>query len=178
MRIPVFIAIAALALSGCSDAVENAVSDKAAAEGEGWTMQVLGDDKKAIYLVTGPDGKSAAASLEGGVSTLIGDAEAQGFMAQTQTALAADAPPEKVSIAAPGVSIKVAADDNENGGRGKVAINVGGISINVDGDDANGDGRGAFRIAGVNEEAATKFIEEIDDLSPEVKARMREKLGL
>ena len=141
-------------------------------------MQIVGaGNEDAVFLVTGPAGQSAAARVAGGVSTLIGDTEAQGIMAVGQAAMAADAPPEKVAITAPGFSLKVSADDTEAAGRGRVRINVGCVSVAVDGDDTNGD-RGVVRIGGVNEAAALKFIEDIDDLSPEVKAQMREKLGL
>jgi hypothetical protein len=111
---------------------------------------------------------------------MVDDAEVSAMMTRTQAALAATQPPEKVAITAPGVSIKIAADEtdgDDNGGRGRVAIDVGGVSIHVDGDD-DGGGRGAVKIGGVDSKAAAKFIEGIDEMSPEVKAKMREKLGL
>lgn len=181
MRLKILLAaLAASALAACTANLEKAVSKHEAAPGEGWTMQVLGEADDQVFLVTGPDGKTAAARAAGGKSTLMADAEAQALLAEAQTAFAADLPDEKVSIEAPGVSIKVSANDDATGGneRGAVRIAVGGISINVDGDDAGGNGRGTVRIAGVNAEAAHKFIDDAEDLSPEVKRQMREKLGL
>lgn len=178
MRAPmILMALAACALAGCLD-VKDSVSDKAAAPGQEWTMQIAGaGDDNAVFLVTSPDGKTAAARVSGGVSTLIADTEALGLISTSQAALSEDPPPEKVVIAAPGFSLKVSADDTAGAERGRVRINAGGVSVAVDGDDTNG-GKGVVRIGGVNEEAALKFINEIDDLSPEVKQQMREKLGL
>ena len=179
MRIKgLFAAFAIGALCACTGSLEKEVSEHAAEPGEGWTMQVLGTDANQVYVVTGPDGKTAAARVQDGVSAMIPDDEAQTLLSEAQTALSRDLPDEKVSIAAPGVSIKVAADDTEDGGRGSVRIAVGGVNIAVDGDDAAGDGRGTVRIAGVDGEAAHKFIDEAEGLSPEVKQQMREKLGI
>ncbi len=183
MRAPIFLLVLAMAaLAGCDRVIERSVDQvaerAAAAPGEGWTMQIAGaGDDDAVFLVTSPDGKTAAARVSGGVSTLIADTEAQGLISTSQAALSEDPPPEKVAITAPGFSLKVSADDTAGAERGRVRINVGGVSVAVDGDDADGDS-GIVRIAGVNEEAALKFINDIDDLSPEVKAQMREKLGL
>jgi hypothetical protein len=179
MRIKgLFAALAIGALSACTGSLETDVSENAAAPGEGWTMQVLGTEANQIYVVTGPDGKTAAARVQGGVSAMIPDGEAQTLMSEAQTAFSRDLPDEKVSIAAPGVSIKVAGDESVEGGRGSVRIAVGGVSIDVDGDDSSGDGRGTVRIAGVDGEAAHKFIDEAEGLSPDVKRQMREKLGI
>ncbi len=183
MRAPLLlIALAACALAGCERAIESSVSrsvsEHAAVPGQEWTMQIAGaGNEDAVFLVTSPDGRTAAARVAGGVSTLIADTEAQGLISTAQAALSEDPPPEKVAIAAPGFSLKVSGDNAGDGERGRVRINVGGVSVAVDGDDTNGDS-GVVRIGGVNEEAALKFIEDIDDLSPEVKAQMREKLGL
>ncbi len=180
MRIPIALAALAFgALAGCSPTSE--VAGKAAAPGKEWTMQVVGDDAGAVYVITGPDGQTAAARVADGVSTLVDDAAAQSLVGETRAALA-ETPeaPERVDIAAPGFSLKVNADDDSVDGaeRGKVAIRMGGVSVDVDGEDAGGAGRGAVRISGVNAQAAGDFIDEIDDLSPEVKAQMRTKLGL
>ena len=108
---------------------------------------------------------------------LIEDAEAKNFFAAAQAAQPTEPLPEKVAISLPGVSINVSGDDNAEGGRGKVRINAGPVNIAVDGDSADGSS-GAVRIGGVNADAAAKFIEGIDHLSPEVKQQMRDKLGL
>lgn len=175
------VALAAVALAACTSEVSKAVNEKAAASpDQAWTIQVVGDNEDNVMVVTGPGGKSAAARVTAGASSLLADAEAQGFLAEAQTAYEADPPPEKVSIKAPGVSINVAADETagENSGRGRVRIDVGGIQVHVDGDEADGEGRGVFRMTGVNADTAREFIEDADDLSPEVKQQMREKLGL
>lgn len=181
MRIQIILAaLAAGLVTACTGDFREAVAEHEAAAGEGWTMQVLGEDTNQVYMVTRPDGKRAAARVTGSGSTMIADAEAQTLFAEAQTALSRDPPDEKVSIQAPGLSIKVSADEDATGEaeRGRVRIAVGGVSIDVDGDEAGSDGRGTVRIAGVNADAAHKFIEEADDLSPEVKRQMREKLEL
>ena len=185
MRVPfILMAVAALALTGCGRAIERTVDRTVARHagepGQEWSMQVLGTDADRIFLVSGPEGKTAAARIAGGVSTLIADTEAQGLLSAGEAVTAAAAPlPEKVAIEAPGFSLKVAAEDNgdDGKGRGRVRINVGGIKIAVDGDDTSG-GQGQVRIDGVNADAASKFIDDIDELSPEVKKQMRDKLGL
>ena len=187
MRRPIFL-LAALALTGCDRVIERSVdravervSGKYAAEpGQEWTMQVLGSDGDRVYLVTGPDGRTAAARYKSGVSTLIGAAEAQSFISTNVEALAAAGPPppQKVAISAPGVSIKVAGDDTEgDNSRGRVQIKIAGVSVDVDGAEG-ADGHGQVRIGGVDRNAALKFIDENDDLSPDVKKQMRDKLGL
>ncbi|MDX2233948.1 MAG: hypothetical protein NW200_05575 [Hyphomonadaceae bacterium] len=188
MRLALIAAVAVLALAGCSrlveKSVEASVGEHAAEPGKEWSMQVLGDDAARVILVKGPDGRTAAARVTKGVSTLIDDTEALGLIGESQAALAAadadGAPTERVAISAPGFSLKVAGDDEAGGtdGKGRVAIMASGVSINVDGDDAGGEGRGLVRIAGVNDRAAAEFIDGVDELSPEVKAQMREKLGL
>lgn len=179
MRMLAFVAVAGLVLAGCDQEIEKAVSDRAAEPGQGWTMQVVGRDENHVFLVTGPDGRSAAARVVGaGEGALIDEGEARGLMAETQSALAANPPPEKVSIKAPGVSINVAGDEGGAGkdGRGRVAIDVGGVSIHVDGNtDAD---NGQVRIGGVNADAARKFIDDIEGLTDDQKAQMRARLGL
>ena len=188
MRSPIFLmAVSALALVGCDRVIERSVdravgrvtSKYAAEPGQEWTMQVLGTGADRIYLVTGPGGRSAAARLKGGVSTLIENTEAKGFISTNVEALAAAGPPppQKVAIFAPGLSLKVSGDDDDRSGRGRVQIKVAGVSVDVDGDDGP-DGHGQVRIGGVDADAALKFIDDIDDLSPEVKKQMCDKLGL
>lgn len=170
------IGLAALSLGGCTQEVEKAVSESAATPGEEWSLNTLGDDANRVFLVRSPKGEIAAARLEGGKSSLLSDAEAKSAM--EQQGLLEEPLPEKVSISAPGVSIKVAANDTADGNdQGRVSINAGGVSINVDGRDTGG-GSGSVRIGGVNDDAARKFIDDINGLSPEVKQQMREKLGL
>jgi hypothetical protein len=185
MRLHLIVAaVALLGLGACSRTIEasvdEAVSDKAAAPGEGWTMEIAGTDASVVYLVTGPAGQRAAARVVDGKSALVDEAEAQTILVASQAALAeTPAGDERVAIKFPGVDIKVSATEGGvDGERGRVAINAGGVSVNVDGDDSSGDGRGNVRIAGVNEKAALEFIDGLEELSPETKTQMREKLGL
>ena len=84
MRAPILLmALAALALSACTDSV----SEHAAAPGQAWTMQIAGAGEDAVFLVTSPDGKTAAARVAGGVSTLIADTEAQSLISAGQAAI-------------------------------------------------------------------------------------------
>lgn len=173
-----------LALAACAPdvagTVSDAVSEHAAAPGEGWTMQVIGDDADRVFLVTRPDGKTAAARVRGESCAMVGAEEARTLAAAEIAALAAvPAPKEHVSIEAPGFALRVAGDGDETGtgGRGQVRIDVGGLKVNVDGDEAR-DGRAAVTIEGVNEDAARRFIDESEELTAEVKAQMLRELGL
>ena len=163
-------------LAGCSRQIENAVAELEAAPGEEWTMRVLGDDADRVFLVVGPDGKHVGARLKGGASTLLEDAEAMALIGKSSL-VSEEPPPEKLSITTPGATIKIGADEEGNGDRGRVQISAGGVDINVAGDSTGGDS-GEVAIQGVNATAAGKFIDDIEELSPEVKQKMREKLGL
>lgn len=169
------LALSAPALSACSRQVENMVSKVEAEPGEAWSMRVFGEDKDRVFLVAGPDGKVAGARLKDGVSTLL-DADETAKLLE-ENGLVSETPlNEKLSIKTPVASVNIASDDAE-GGSGAVHIKAGGVSINVNGNGAD-NGAGVVNISGVNAAAATKFIDDINELSPEVKKQFREKLGL
>lgn len=173
------ILLAASVLAACG-VVVNGESGKGGADiqlGEGgWTVQIAGDDANQSFLVTGPDGKQSAARVTDGTSALIAPSEAQALMAISPTG--DGALDNKVSIQAPGFSLKVDADDANDQGRGRVSIKAGGVDVFVDGEGDDANGRGRVRIAGLDADSARKFIEENDDLSADTKAKMREQLGL
>lgn len=173
------ILLAASVLAACGDVdvkTGSGSADVAIGNG-GWTVQILGEDNDQTFLVSGPEGKQAAARVTNGTSALIGASEAQSLIGAA--APADDTTMEnKVSIQAPGFSLKVDADDTENAGRGRVSIKAGGVDVDVDGQGDDASGRGRVRIAGLDADAARKFIDDNDDLSAETKAQMREKLGL
>jgi hypothetical protein len=189
MQMMVRFGLAALALIGlaaCSPGTVEVTGDngeKVTVDGSGgYTLQVVGDDAAQVYIVTAPDGRVAAAKSEGEVSTLLGAAEAQNAVARQQTAMAAASADgsggENVNIQVPGFSLQVSGDGG-NGEAAKVRMQAGGFDLDVNSaDDGTGNERAAVRIGGVDADSARQFIDDTEGLSAEVKAQMREKLGL
>ena len=184
--------VAALALFGlaaCSDAKVEVRGDNGEkvvvnGAGGGYTLQVVGDDGAQVYIVSAPDGRTAAGKVEGEVSTLLGPAEAQNMVTQQQALMAADSAArgdgkgDDVNISVPGFSLQVSGDES-NGDRGKVRMKAAGFDLDVNADDdGTGNERAVVRIGGVDADSARQFINDTDGLSEETKAQMREKLGL
>jgi hypothetical protein len=190
MRMMLRFGLAALALIGlaaCSPGKVEVTSDngeKVVVHGSGgYTLQVVGDDAAQIYIVTAPDGRVAAAKSEGEASSLLGAAEAQNAVARQTAQMAAaetaagDSKSDDVNIRVPGFSLQVS-DDGSTGG-GKVRMQAGGFDLDVNSsDDGTGNERAVVRIGGVDADSASQFIDDTDGLSEEVKAQMREKVGL
>ncbi|MBL8559713.1 MAG: hypothetical protein JNM47_13385 [Hyphomonadaceae bacterium] len=142
----------------------------------GYTLQVVGDDAERIFVVTAPDGRSAAARAAGETSSLLGAAEAQNLISTHQAALAAAPAGEDVSIRVPGFTLEVT--DGGADGRDRVKMRAMGIDLDVDADETDAGDRAVVRIGGVDEKSAREFIEGADGLSAETRAEMMKKLGL
>ena len=182
------LALALIGLAACSPGKVEVTGDngeKVTVSGRGgYTLQVVGDDGAQVYVVTAPDGRTAAGKVEGEASTLLGPAEAQNMVTRQQAAMAAasagrgEDKGDNVNISVPGVSLHVSGDD-ANGDRGKVQMRAGGFDLDVNSDDDGaGNERAVVRIGGVDADSARQFINDTDGLSEETKAQMREKLGL
>ena len=173
---PVLAITAACFAAACTVEVHRDGERVASVDGEhvsgGYRLEVRADEDAQIFLVTAPDGKTAAGMVEGEASYLLGDAQIEAL---------GDIPPpaapegeEEVSIRAPGFSLRVSGDDEDEEGGG-VSMRFGDFSLDASGSD----GKGAHvLISGVDAEAARDFIQDADDLSDEVKAQMIAALDL
>lgn len=181
-------ALALIGLAACSQGKVEVTGDngqKVVVNGRGgYTLQVVGDDGAQVYIVTAPDGRTAAAKVEDGVSALLGPAEAQNMVARQQAVMAAasaerdEGQGDDVNISVPGFSLQVSGDDT-SGDRGTVRMKAAGFDLDVNADDDGaGNERAVVRIGGVDADSAREFIDGTDGMSEETKAQMREKLGL
>lgn len=176
-------ALAVMGLAACSPGKVEVTGDNGESVtvngGGGYTLQVVGAEKDQVYIVTAPDGRSAAARVTDGVSALMGSGEAQNMVAAQQAVMEAE-PGEggdDVHISVPGFSLKV--KDGQGGGdRSHVQMKAAGFDLDVKADDSGDGERAVVRIGGADEKSAREFIDGADGLSAETKAQMREKLGL
>jgi hypothetical protein len=170
-------ALAVLALTACSISTEPGPPPKPASS-EGFTLQIIADENSQVYYVAHADGRAAAARAAGGESTLIDPSEAEAA-AEARLGVMGEPSDGPVHIRFPGVSISVAEQDGTGADRARVAINVAGHEILVDAQDHGDDKEDAVvRIPGVSAEAARDFIDDAERLSADVKAQMKEALGL
>lgn len=145
---------------------------------EGYTLEVRAASDAQVFLVTAPDGRTAAARTAGGVSSLM-DVEA----ARAFTVLPAkeNTPPEVLAVRLPNFELSIAAEGDAAGEDGaRVMINAGGrqIDINARDDGSAEAGRAHVRITGASAEEARDFVADAEELSPEVQAEMLAALGL
>jgi hypothetical protein len=155
------------------------VSANLGGEAGGYTLNVIDDGAGALtYLVIKPDGSQVAAVGDDKGARLVEGGDAHAAMSETAGAMSPPSSDEKVAIKMPGVSINVAGNGENDGERSKVEIIVGGKSIQVDAEGPDGSERAVVKIGGADEAAVRNFIDEAKKLTPEVKAQMREKLGL
>lgn len=173
-----FVAVASMTLTGCGEVRVEAEGAGASVDlGEkagGYTLNVIAGPDSKTFLVVRPDGMQVAAVADKDGSRLVDAGDAHAMMSEAVTDIRPEG--EKVAIEAPGLKINVQGDESQDG-TAKIAIKVGGREINVDASGDAGDG-GAVRIAGVDDKGARKFIDDAEGLSAEVKAQMKEKLGL
>lgn len=171
----VWIAGLALLAAACDSAPPSADGGAPAAQ-SGYVLEVHATDGEQTYVVTAPDGATVGARAAGGASALMDASAMQAF--------AATPPPEPVtdpavSFRAPGLSLAISGDETADGEGGNVAIAVGGQTINVDAQDGGETGdRAHVRIAGVSAQDARDFINEAEELSPEVRTQMLAALNL
>ena len=178
-------AVAALALVGCKNEGGSAGADAAGAP-HGYRMEVRAANNEQIYLVTAPDGRVTAAHAGSGTSAVIDTAAAQ-RLAAVPTGNS-DAP-EVVSMRFPGFDLRINANKDENGAvnsddNGQVRLSMGTgdgqrIEVNAnEGGPGDDDDNAHVLITGADADAARDFINEQDELSPEVKSQMLAAVGL
>jgi hypothetical protein len=176
--------IALALLAGACVEVETAseADAGAAAAAAGYTLEVRASESEQIFLVTSPEGRTAAARAVGEASALLGESDLQALLAVAPPS-SGEAHREVVSLRLPGVNIAVSGDpegSGENSG-GRVSIDVGGHAVEVDaseGGPGDDDDRAHVLIRGVPESEAREFIAKADQLSPNVQAAMLAELGL
>lgn len=176
-------ALAVMGLAACSPGKVEVTSENGetvVVNGRGgYTLQVVGAEKDQVYIVTAPDGRTAAARVTDGASALMGAGEAQNMVAAQQAAMGPEpgAGGDDVHISVPGFSLKVK-DGQGDGDRSHVQMKAAGFDLDVNADETGGSERAVVRIGGADAKSAREFIDGADGLSPEVRAQMREKLGL
>lgn len=142
------------------------------AKADGWSVQMRASGDDQVFLIAGPDGRQAAAQVSGGASSLM---DATAAKAQFAGGPETPTPPldsPDVSIKAPGFEMKVQEGETEDGGQ--VEMRLGGMNLSVNG----ADNQALVSIEGADARAARKFIDDADALSPEVKAALKEQVGL
>lgn len=182
MRI-VIAALALGALAACDGPVETArEGETETAATAGYTMEIRATSAEQSYIIVAPDGRTVGARAADGASALMDENRAQ--------ALFADPPPEGeempevMSLRLPGFSMSVSGHDDDGeteNGQVNMSIGAGRETVVVRADEGGpgeADDRAYVRITGADEDGVREFIEEQEELSPEVKAEMRAALGL
>lgn len=175
-------ALALGALAACDGSVETAREGETDAAAFGYIMEVRASSAEQTYLITTPDGRTVGARAADGASAMMNEARAQ--------ALAANPPPEGeelpevMSLRLPGFSMSIAGHDNDGeteNSRVNLSIGAGRETVVVRADEGgpgDADDRAYVRISGADEDGVREFIEEQEELSPEVKAQLRAALGI
>jgi hypothetical protein len=173
------IAVLALGLAACDGSTS--VGDGAAATSDGYTLEIRASEATQSYVVITPDGRTVGARAADGASALMDAARAQALVAEPPPE--GEALPEVMSIRLPGFEMAVSGtDENPDGENGSVNIRVGGEQNVVvranEGGPGEADDTAYVRITGADEEAARDFVNDAEELSPEVKTQMLAELGL
>jgi hypothetical protein len=152
-----------------------------AAPGEGYILEVRATSGEQTYLVTAPDGRVVGARAAEGASALMDGDRARGLAGDPPPQ--GDTPPEVMSLRFPGVDLQINAegDGNDENGRASVSVNAGDHSVVVNADEGGpgeADDRAYVRITGADEDAVRDFINDAEELSPEVKTEMFAELGI
>jgi hypothetical protein len=173
------VGVAALAAACSADVSE----DRSPAAGGGYMLEVRATQGEQTYLVTAPDGRVVAARAAEGASALMDADRALAFAGDPPPQ--GEVPPEVMSMRVPGFEMKINADEeNAAGDNGRVAMSIGGsggtnIVVNAnEGGPGEADDHAQVRITGADEEAVRDFIQDAEELSPEVKAQMLAELGI
>jgi hypothetical protein len=172
----------ALGVAACGDATTTGEGGQTEAAADTYTMEIRASELEQSYIVIAPDGRTVGARASGGASALMADDRAQ--------ALAGTAPPEGeplpevMALRLPGFSMSISGDEEEGQGEsGRVNLSMGAdgqqITVHADeGGPGEADDRAYVRITGADAQSVREFIDEAEELSPEVKAEMRAALGL
>lgn len=167
--------IAAAALGAC----EAQVNGERIKLGEGgpYVLSIAArGEGESVILLRGPDGKAAAALVEGGASSLLTEGEAQALFAEAAPNAAIEGG-ERVDVKLPGLQITAVDDAGAGEERARVSIGFGKSRIEVDAQ-AGSEERAILRISGMDAAAARDFLREQDEFSEEIKAAMLAELGL
>jgi hypothetical protein len=176
--------IAALALgavAACDGATSTATNNGTPATTDGYTMEIRATEASQDYVVVAPDGRIVGARAADGASALMDVARAQSLVAEPPPE-GADAP-EVFSMRLPGFEMAVSgAEENADGDNGAVNLSIGGEQNVIvranEGGPGDADDTAFVRITGADEESARDFINDAEELSPEVKTQMLAELGL
>jgi hypothetical protein len=177
MRV-LMMALAAFALAACDGTVNVAGDEGSSNPAGGYTLEVRALDDIQVFVVTAPDGRSAAGRAAEGVSALMDAEEAQ---ALTMLPAMEGEPPEVLALRVPGFDLSIRAEGDSSGEEGaRVSINAAGrqVQVNARDDGAGGNEHAHVRITGACEQDARDFIAKGDELSPAVQADMLTALGL
>jgi hypothetical protein len=177
MLMRVWIAGLAALAAACSADVN---VDGDAAPGEGYTLEVRATQGEQTYLVIAPDGRVVGARAAEGASALMNGDRARELAGDPPPQ--GDTPPEVMSLRLPGINMQINADEGEGEtGRANVSINAGEHSVIVHADEGGpgeADDRAYVRITGADQDAVRDFINDAEELSPQVKAEMLAELGI
>jgi hypothetical protein len=181
IRMRLAIAALALALAACDGANDASTETKTGETASGYTMEIRATEAVQTYVVIAPDGRTVGAQAAEGASALMDTGRAQ--------ALAAEPPPEGeevpevMSLRLPGFEMSIGGtEDDANGDHGSVNLRIGGEQNVIvranEGGPGDADDSAFVRITGADEAAAREFINDAEELSPEVKTQMLGALGL
>lgn len=173
----VWIAGLAALLAACSGDI---TVDGDAAPDESYTLEVRATEGEQTYLVIRPDGRVVGARAAEGASALMNGDRARELAGDPPPQ--GETPPEVMSLRFPGVDLQINADEGEGEtGRANVSINAGEHSVVVHADEGGpgeSDDRAYVRITGADEDAVRDFVNDAEELSPQVKTEMLAELGI
>jgi hypothetical protein len=180
MRV-LFAALAALTLAACEASVQSKGGEGG---GDGYTMEIRADASQQTYLIVAPDGRTVGARAAEGASAVMDSARAQALVSEPPPR-GGEEVPEVLSLRVPGFEMSVrGVDDDTTEENGQVQLSIGGgdgqhITVDADeGGPGEADDRAYVRITGADAEAVRDFINDAEELSPEVKSQMLADLGL
>lgn len=174
------IAALALGLAAC-DSSTSGSTDSASATPDGYTLEIRATEASQDYVVRAPDGRTVGARAADGASALMDTARAQALVAEPPPE--GEEVPQVMSLRLPGFEMSVGGtEDDANGDNGSVNLSIGGEQNIVvranEGGPGDADDTAFVRITGADEEAVRDFINDAEELSPEVKGQMLTELGL
>ena len=183
--------IVALALGAAACEGATTTSDgKQDAAPAGYTMEVRANANQQTYLISAPDGRVVGAQSAEQASALMDTSRARTLMAEPPPRM--EEVPNIMSLRVPGFDMSIGGEDNGENGEGKdgdvdhgqVHLSIGSahgqhVEVRADeGGPGDEDDRAFVRITGANEEGVRDFLNDAEDLSPEVKTQMLAGLGL
>lgn len=178
MRLLLLALVAPLALAACDGSYSTDAADQEPAGG--YTLEVRAVEGVQTFVVIAPDGRTTGSRVAEGASALLDGDAIQGL--GEMEPLRSEAQPEVFAMRFPGVDISVAADESDpNSESATVRVNAGGRSVHVDAEEGGpgeNDDRANVRITGAAEEDARDFINDAEDVSPEVRTQMLAAIGL